>query len=110
MSGPLNVSDTRANLNENIVHAAKILGRSNARYKVFRAIYYGKKKWKTVSEIAQTTRLSKVRVLQEGGKLAGNHVVEQGKQNGETAYAKDRTLNHHKKKIVDYALNPKKRA
>jgi hypothetical protein len=104
------VSDIRSNLPENIVTAAKIVGRGKHRRAVFEAIYFGKKKWKTVSAIAKATRLSRMRVLQEGGKLAGNQIVQQAKLNGETAYAKDPALSHHKQKILDAAGSAKKLA
>lgn len=106
---PHSVSDIRSNLPENIVTAATVVGRGAHRRAVFEAIYFGKKKWKTVAEIAEATGLSRVRVLQEGGKLAGNQIVAQGKVNGDTAYAKDPALSHHKKKILDAARDEKKR-
>ena len=106
---PQSVSDIRANLPENIVHAAKVVGKGAHRRAVFEAIYLGKKKWKTVAEIAKATGLSRVRVLQEGGRLVGNQIVAQGKVSGDTAYAKDPTLSHHKKRILDAARDVKKR-
>lgn len=106
---PHSVSDIRSNLPENIVAAATIVGKGAHRRAVFKAIYFGKKKWKTVAEIAKATGLSRLRVLQEGGKLAGNHIVEQGKANGDTAYAKDPVLSHHQRKILDAAIDVKKR-
>lgn len=107
---PQSVSDIRSNLPENIVSAAKIVGRGKHRRAVFEAIYFGKKKWKTVSYISKRTGLNRVRVLQEGGRLEGNQLVEQRKINGETAYAKDKTLSHHKNKILAAARSTKKLA
>ncbi len=66
---PLNVADVRANLNESILHAVTIIGKSQDRRSVFEAIYWGKKEIKTVDDIARETGLSRVRVLQEGGNL-----------------------------------------
>jgi hypothetical protein len=106
---PHSVSDIRSNLPENIVTAATIVGKGAHRRAVFEAIYFGKKKWKTVAEIARATGLPRVRVLQEGGRLAGNQIVEQGRAGGDTAYAKDPVLSHHKKKILDAAMDVKKR-
>src|SRR6266478_5600048 len=107
---PQSVSDIRSNLPENIVTAAKIVGRGKQRRAVFEAIYFGKKKWKRVSDIVKATGLTPMRVLQEGGKFAGNHLVEQCKLKGETAYAKDKALSHHKKEILGAAGSPKKLA
>ena len=46
----LSVSDRSSNKNEQIEHAAEVLGRSSQRIKVFKAIYTGKKGIKTVKE------------------------------------------------------------
>ena len=77
---PTNVTDVRANLNENILHAVTVIGKSKDRRKVFEAIYNGKKKIKTADEIAKKTRLKKIRVLQEAGKLQGNQIIKQTKK------------------------------
>lgn len=104
---PLNVADIRANLNENIMHAVTIIGKSHDRRIVFEAIYRGKKGVKTVDDIAKETGLSRVRVLQEGGTLHANQIVEKTKKDKQTAYKKDETYTHHKKKILSYLDNPK---
>jgi len=105
----LAVADVRANLNENIRHAARIIGKAKSRLKVFEAIYRGKKRTKTVRDLMTATKLSHVRVLQEAGKLAGNGIVDQVRQNGRNAYRKDPTFTHHKNAIVDLCKNPAKR-
>jgi hypothetical protein len=105
----LKVADVRANLNENIRHAARIIGRSKARREVFASIYRGKKNVKTVEDLQKATGLSQVRVLQEAGKLAGNGIVEKVKVNGRTAYKKDETYSHHKKKVLDLVAHPEKK-
>lgn len=102
----IKVADIRANLNENILHAVTIIGKSAHRRKVFEAIYRGKKEVKTVDEIAKETRLSRVRVLQEGGKLHANHIVEKTKKNKRMAYKKDETYSDHKDKILSILDNP----
>lgn len=107
---PLSVADVRANLNETIRHAARIIGKSSDRLKVFEEIYRGKRKIKTVTELAKSTGLSHVRVLQEGGKLAGNGIVEQTQVHKRTAYKKDPTYVHHKTAIVDLFNNPGKKS
>lgn len=105
----LKVADVRANLNENIRHAAQIIGRSKARREVFSAIYRGSKRVKTVTEIMERTGLPRIRVLQEAGKLAGNGIVEQTKGDGKTAYKKDDTYTHHKAKVLDLVNHPEKK-
>ena len=76
---PIDVSDVRSSPSDQIAHAAKVIGKSLHRKAVFRAIYYGKKRVKTVAEIHQATSLPRKRVLEEGKKLAKQHVVHQTK-------------------------------
>jgi len=105
-----NVSDARSNPSDQIAHAAKVIGKSNDRAAVFKAIYQGKKKIKTVEEIREATGLSRIRILQEGKKLADNLVVHQTKKDGETAYGKDSFFGAQKAKILSLAKDPKKLA
>ncbi|MEA3191661.1 MAG: hypothetical protein QOD77_2316 [Thermoplasmata archaeon] len=102
------VADVRANPNENIVHAAKVIGRSKVRRAVFEAIYRGKKKVKTVDEVMATTGFSRKQVLNEGKKLAGNQIVSQVKVNGLTGYEKDEFFVHTKSKVLGIVDNPSK--
>jgi hypothetical protein len=99
---PIDVSDFRANLNETILFASRVIGKSAARRKVFEEIYRSKARYKTATEIARKTKLSNMRVLQEAGKLAGNRLVDKKKLDGETAY-KGRSTFHHKARILSIA-------
>ena len=107
---PIKVADIRANLNENIIHATKIIGRSADRRKVFEAIYRGSKQIKTVDDVIKETNLSRVRVLQEAGKLYANQIVEKTKKDKRTAYRKDEIYTQHKRKILSILDNPQKAA
>ncbi|TAJ08432.1 MAG: hypothetical protein EPO61_10045 [Nitrospirae bacterium] len=104
----INVADIRANLNENILHAATIIGKSKDRRKVFEAIYRGKKEVKTVDDICMVTGLKRMRVLQEGGTLHANQIVEKIKQDDRTAYRKVQIYTAHKNKILAILDNPSK--
>jgi hypothetical protein len=106
----LKVADVRANLNENIVHAARVIGRSKARRAVFQEIYRGKKTIKTVDELMRATGFTRKRVLTEGRKLAGNGIVTQLKVDGRTAYEKDETFTQHKGKVLALVDDPSKRS
>lgn len=75
MSTSVAVSDFLSNHNDQLVTAAKIVGRSKDRQKVFEAVYRGKAQIKTIDGINSTTGLSKIRILQEGGKMAP-HLME----------------------------------
>jgi guanyl-specific ribonuclease Sa len=105
---PVAVSDARSNANDQIAHAADALRKSPRRKKVFAAIYWGKKKAKTVAEIMKVTKLTRVAVLQDGGKLAGLHIVDQIKIGGKTAYQKDPFIATNKTKILSLANSPEK--
>ena len=104
----LPVSDARSNPQDQIAHAAKVLGRSNDRRKVFEAIYRDKSRVKTVQDLKDATGLSRVRVLQEGKKLSSNHIVRQTKTDGDTAYEKDAFYAAQKSRILSLAQDPKK--
>src|SRR5277367_4753789 len=64
------VSDFLSNLNDQLVSAARILGRSQHRQNIFSVVYYGPKQIKTIEEIMVKTGLSQTHVLKEGGKMA----------------------------------------
>lgn len=98
-------TDIRSSPNEQIVHAARVLGRSEARHKVFKEIHRGKRRVKTVTEIVSRTGLSRMRVLQEARKLYNNRIVKQRKVNGELAYERDDFYFQNKKKILRLASN-----
>ncbi len=101
------VSDVRSNARDQIAHAVEVLGRSKARVAVFNAIYRGKKKIKYVQEIARSTGLSNVRVLQEGLRLANNDVVEQVRVAGMTGYKKYLFYSTNKTKVLRLVRNKK---
>jgi hypothetical protein len=107
---PTKVADVRANPNENIVHAAEVLGNSRVRRAVFEAIYRGKKKIKTVDELMDSTGLDRKQVLTAGLRLAGNQIVTQVKVDGQTGYEKDEFFVHRKAKVLALVDDPSKRA
>lgn len=106
---PSAVSDARANAPELVVHVADSIGRSIQRRRVFEAVYYHKKRIKTVSEIEQRTGLSRIRVLQCGRELVQRGVVGQTKKDGEVAYEQDSFIQAHKAKILRLVDNPERK-
>lgn len=106
---PVHVADVRANLNENIRHAATIIGRSKHRRAVFEAIYRGKTAIKTVPDLMDKTGLTHKQVLTEGGRLAANQIVEKVKVDARIAYKKDPTYSQHKNRILDLVDHPHKK-
>jgi DNA-binding transcriptional regulator GbsR (MarR family) len=105
---PQAVSDFLSNTNEQIEQAARAIGRSIITRKVFSAIYTGKKRIKTVSELAKSTKLKRKTVLTAGKKLHSRSVVQQTKRDGDTAYEKIDSFYAHKSKILQLAGNNKK--
>jgi hypothetical protein len=101
----IGVSDFRSNPREQIAHAAEVLGKSEHRRKVFVAIYEGKKRVKTVSELEKRCGLPRLRVLQEAGVLGGNDIVHKTKIGKELAYEKDEFYSHNKEKVLRLAGN-----
>jgi len=102
------VSDIGSNAEENIAHAAKVLGRSKHRRSVFEAIYTGKQKAKKVSELMRSTRLPHRRVLDAGKRLADNRLVKPIKLDGGTAYEKIDFFQSNKRRILSLASSPAK--
>lgn len=102
------VSDVGSNAQENIAHAAEIIGKSEHRRLIFDAIYTGKRKMKDVMTLMTTTRLPRTRVLDAGKKLADNKIVTQTKIGKTTAYEKIGFFQAHKQKILSLAASPSK--
>lgn len=102
------VSDVGSNAEENIAHAAKIIGRSKHRRQVFDAIYTGKRAVKTVSQLMETTGLEQKSVLREGKKLVDNRIVNVTKVDGQTGYIKIGFFHSHKNAILRLVDSPAK--
>jgi CHAT domain len=104
----IRVTDALSNRNEHLVEAVRAIGKPGTRkYRVFEAIYYHKKRIKTVSEIEQMTGLSRMQILQAGGELKKSGIVDQCTKS-ETAYVQIEAFQNMKGQILDYAKNPSK--
>jgi hypothetical protein len=107
---PVQVSDSASNANEQIAQAAEAVGRSIRRRRVFDAIYTGKRRTKTVQDVAEHTRLTRKQVLEAAKPLATKHVVEQIRHDGDTAYSKIDFIHAHKHRILSLASDPRRLA
>jgi len=105
---PLPVTDVRSNSNDQIAHAAQVLGRSKSRIKVFIAMHSSRQRTKTVSQLVKETGLKRQRVLDEAKHLVHKQLVNQTTRQGEVAYERDGFLYAHRDKIVALAKSPKK--
>ena len=103
---PLAVTDPRSSAADQIAHAVEVLGRATQRIAVFEAIYHGKKRVKSVNELATATGLDRIRVLQEGKRLADNQIVKQVRAAGITAYERDPFYSAQKTKILRLVRDP----
>lgn len=83
------VTDVRSNPNEQVVHAIRVIGKSDQRLAVFKAVYLGKRKIKSLPEVATASRLSKKRVLEVGLALASAGLFKKYRLNGRTVFEKD---------------------
>jgi hypothetical protein len=77
----MNVSDSASHRRDQISNFAEVLRNAPARQKVFEAVYRGKKRVKTISEIAKATRFNAKRVATIARPLAhGEKLFEQGRE------------------------------
>ncbi|MFI5449450.1 MAG: hypothetical protein ACHQ03_06780 [Candidatus Bathyarchaeia archaeon] len=102
----IDVSDVRSNPQDQIAHAARVIGRSPQRRKVFIAIYKGKQKIKTVTELAVLSSLPRKRVLEEAQKLYNNDIIKKTKVGKDLAYEKYPFFTQHKDEVLKLAGDP----
>jgi hypothetical protein len=75
---------------------------------VFSAIYSGKRRAKTVGEIAAATGCTRKQVLNAGLTLVKSKLVDQVRRDRETAYEKIDFFDRNKRKVLRLATDPKK--
>lgn len=100
---PHPVSDLLSNFNDQIAHAAKLIGRSKVRQAIFEFVYRNKRQIKTIPEISKAIGKSQAHVLKEGGKMAG--LVLEKIPGG---YKKHKQFAPYYKKILALARNKEK--
>jgi hypothetical protein len=106
MVAPRTVTDARSSANDQIAHAARAIGHSTARRRVFEAVYRGRRGTKSVSEIMEATGLTRKQVLTAAKPLTRNQVMHQTKTGKETGYQKDEFYAQQRDKILRLAANP----
>ncbi len=106
----IQVADRSSNKNEQIVHAAEVIGRSKHRYVVFEAIYTGKTKTKSILVLMKVLpKMPRTRILDAGKALADNDLVVQTREGSLTAYTKIEFYQRYRDKILTAAKNRKER-
>jgi hypothetical protein len=104
----MNVSDSTSHRRDQIANFAEILRNAPARQKVFEAVYRGKKRVKTIGEVAKATRFDTKRVATIARPLAhGEKLFEQVRHRADgktqTGYRKIDFLVRNKAKILSLA-------
>lgn len=103
------VTDAISNRNEHLVEAVRAIGRvGGLKHRLFDAIYYHKKRVKTVAELAQATGLSRIQVLQSAGALKKAGIVRQDRVDGDTAYVQIESFQNLKPQIQALLRSPHK--
>jgi hypothetical protein len=92
-------TDVRGTAEHQIEVAAKALGGSSQRRAVFREIHSGKKRIKTIAEIAKAVALPRKRVLEEAVKLAHKQIITKTNRDGDMAYERDNFYYAHRTEI-----------
>ena len=109
MSSALEVHDSQSNRPELIDDAAQLIGRSVLKLRLFEAIYKHKKRARSVIELAEMTKLNETRVLQLGGQLRADRLVDQVKIDGRVGYAQKPFYQHNKARILRLINKPSAR-
>jgi hypothetical protein len=104
---PIPVSDFRSNVNDQLAHAAKTIGKGLKR-RVFEAIYRGRGETKSVGELCKATGLSRKQVLTAGLALVRSGLVEESTRNHDIAYQKDHNYTQYRDRILSLADDPAK--
>jgi hypothetical protein len=108
----LNVSDSSSHRREQIANLAELLANAPTRQALVRAIYFGKKRLKSVGELAGTLGVTPKRVTEIGKPLVNRAFAQERILENErktTAYAKLDNRQHDVKEDLKLATNKKKR-
>lgn len=98
-------TDVRSNPRDQIMHAVESIGRSKQRLKVFKEIYRGKTRVKTIQQIASRTNLTPKRVLDVAFMLYNDRLIDREKVDGRYAFIKDPFFSRHRTQIVRLVEN-----
>jgi hypothetical protein len=104
----IRVVDDRTNPDENVVNAAKFIGKSRWKEAVFREVYRGKRKDKTAQEIADHLRKPLKMILNAGNELQKRGYIEQ-LPGYPVTYRKDPFIDQQRDRILRLAANKKAR-
>lgn len=106
---PTHVTDAASHRQDKILNAAKVVGRSAIRQKVFNAICSGKKLVKTVEDIqAVYPELDYMQIRKAAIGLIHEELVGRAKVDGKLAYRRDLFYSKNKDEIIRLAKNRKR--
>ncbi len=99
------VSDTSANADEKIERAARVLRASTQNKEVFKAIYKGKKAWKTVEDIRGSVSNFNTNTYKAAAKLYSEDIVEKKVIKAVIYYGKKDFYKHNRQRILSLSAN-----
>lgn len=103
------VTDAISNRNEHLIEALRAIGRAGGlKHKVFEAIYYHKRRVKSVTELVEMTGLNRMQVLQSAGALKKAGIVGQDRKDNDTAYVQIESFQNLKPQIQSLLKFPEK--
>ena len=82
------------------IDAAAAIGKGNKQI-LFKAIYHGRSKTKSISQLLASTGLGYQRAIDCGGELVKKDICEQTKKDGELAYVMIPFIQANKNKITE---------
>lgn len=100
------VTDRGSNAPENIEHAVTVIGRSEMRRLVFKAVHTGRKQKKTVDDLAKELGKPRQQVLNAAGQLANQGLVHREKSGRRMLFAKDPFYQANRDKVLRLVKNP----
>ena len=102
---PTAVTDAASHRQEKIANAARVIGPSTIRQKVFDAICAGKKLIKNVEDIQKKTDLSYMQILKAAVVFINEEIVTKTKVDGRIAYQRNLFYSKNKRQILRLAAS-----
>lgn len=102
------VSNPSADREEKIEHAAKILRLSSQAKSVFKLVYQGHRRFKTIEDMRQEIAGFNTRTWTTANRLVAEDILESKKIRGRTAYYKISFYTHNRDRILRLSENPKR--
>jgi hypothetical protein len=100
------VSNPTGDKEEKIHHVAELLRSSSQAMNVFKAVYSGKKTFKSIEDIEGSVDVFNAKTYRAASRLANEGIVSSKKVGSKVFYGKDGFYTHNKPRILTLANNP----